>query len=152
MLPRTYMGCEKLQGPVWSWTAETSAHTLRLIINGVFDRYPKSKLVLGHMGETLPYMLWRLDRRMQAFAAPDIEPIVPSKILKRNVAVTSAGVFSTEPLTCAVDALGEDSIMYSVDYPFESMEDASAWLNAAAIPEGLKEKISFRNADALLKL
>ena len=151
VLPRTYMGCAELQGPVWSWTAETSAHVLRLIFNGVFKRYPKLTLILGHMGETLPYMLWRLDRRAEAFSTGG-DLVNPAETLKSNVVVTSAGVFSDDPLLCAMKALGDDRVMFSVDYPFESMDDASKWLDHAAVSVQARENVSHGNAERVLKL
>lgn len=151
VVPRTYMGCAELQGPVWSWTAETSAHVLRMIFNGVFKRYPKLTLILGHMGETLPYMLWRLDRRAEAFATGG-DPVKPAETLRSNVVVTSAGVFSDEPLLCAMKALGDDRVMFSVDYPFESMDGASEWLDGAEVSHQAREAISHGTAERVLRL
>lgn len=151
VVPPTYAGCAALQGPVWSWTAETSAHVLRMIFNGVFKRYPKLKLILGHMGETLPYMLWRLDRRAEAFSTGGA-PVNPAETLKSNLFVTSAGVFSDEPLSCAMEGLGDDRVMFSVDYPFESMDDASKWLDQAPVSDQAREAISHGNAERVLRL
>ena len=150
VMPATYAGRPELDGATWSWTAETAAHTLRIIFGGVFDRFPKAKLLLGHMGETLPFLLWRLDKRAQAFTQGDA--IKPSEIFRRNIAITTAGTFSDEPLDCALKALGEDSIMFSVDHPFEDMKEATAWLDAAPISEAVGEKISSGNAKHILKL
>ena len=149
-MPATYAGRPELIGATWSWTAETAAHTLRLIFGGVFDRHPKLKLLLGHMGETLPYLLWRLDARAQAFT--EGAAVKPSEIIRRNIAITTAGAFSDEPLACALQALGEEAVMFSVDHPFESMSDASAWLDKAPVSEPVREKISWRNAERILAL
>jgi 2,3-dihydroxybenzoate decarboxylase len=148
--PATYAGRSELIGATWSWTAETAAHTLRLIFGGVFQRFPKARLVLGHMGETLPYLLWRLDQRSQAFGSG--EHLKPSDVIRKNIAVTTAGVFSDEPLMCAIKALGDDSIMFSVDHPFESMEKASEWFDQAPMSEETRAKVSQGNAHRLLKL
>ena len=148
--PATYAGRSELDGATWSWTAETAAHTLRIIFGGVFNRFPKAKLLLGHMGETLPYLLWRLDKRAQAFT--EGEAIKPSEIFRRNIAITTAGTFSDDPFHCALRALGEDTVMFSVDHPFEDMKEASAWLDAAPIPEALREKVSSGNAKRILNL
>ncbi len=150
VMPATYAGRPELDGATWSWTAETAAHTLRIIFGGVFDRFPKAKLLLGHMGETLPFLLWRLDKRAQAFTQG--LAIKPSEIFRRNIAITTAGTFSDEPLDCALKALGEDSIMFSVDHPFEDMKEATAWLDAAPISQAVGEKISSGNAKRILKL
>ena len=150
IMPATFAGRPELNYATWSWTAETAAHTLRIIFGGVFDRLPKAKLLLGHMGETLPYLLWRLDKRAQAFTQG--AAIKPSEIFRRNIAITTAGTFSDEPLECALKALGEDSIMFSVDHPFEDMQEASAWLDATAVSTAVREKLSSDNAKRILKL
>ncbi len=149
--PATYAGRPELVGATWSWTAETAAHTLRLVYGGIFERFPKVQLVLGHLGETLPYLLWRLDDRATAFGnkGPTMKP---SELIRRNVAVTTSGMFSDAPLTCAVQALGEDAVMYSVDHPFESMPTASHWFEQAPLSETVRAKISSGNATRLFKL
>ena len=103
------------------------------------------------MGETLPYMLWRLDRRAEAFST-GVDPVNPAETLTSNVVVTSAGVFSDDPLLCAMKALGDNRVMFSVDYPFESMDDASKWLDHAAVSDQARENISHGNAERVLKL
>jgi 2,3-dihydroxybenzoate decarboxylase len=125
------------------------AHTLRIVYGGLFKRYPKVKMLLGHMGETLPYLLWRLDARAKAFGGEDIKP---AEILRRNVAITTAGMFSNEPLNCAVQSMGEDSVIFSVDHPFESMAAAASWFDKAPVSEQVREKISSGTAARILKL
>lgn len=130
---------------------KTAMHALRIVFGGVFERFPQVRLILGHMGETLPFFLWRLDQRARAFAdhAPEV---TPSELVRRNIRITTAGSFSDEPLRCALDVLGEDNVMYSVDYPFESMTEAAGWLDAAKLDPQVRAKIEHRNAQALLKL
>jgi len=151
VVPPSQAGRPELRGPTWSWTAETATHALRIVFGGVFDRFPRVKLILGHMGETLPYFLWRLDQRAAAFADHAAE-LKPSELVRRNIRVTTAGVFSDQPLHCALDALGEDSVMYSIDYPFESMTEGAAWLDASSLDEKVRAKIERENAQAVLKL
>ncbi len=148
--PPTYAGRPELIGATWSWTAETAAHTLRIIFGGVFQRHPKLQLLLGHLGETLPYLLWRLDERAKAFSAGDA--VKPSEIMRRNVAITTAGMFSDEPFACALQAMGEDAVMFSVDHPFESMSAASTWFDKAPMTEAVREKVASGNAARLLRL
>jgi len=150
-LPASQAGRPELSGPTWSWTAETATHAPRLVFGGVFDRFPRVRVILGHMGETLPFFLWRLDQRALAFAehAPEV---TPSELVRRSIRVTTAGAFSDEPRRCALDALGEDNVMYSVDYPFESMTEAAAWLDAAKLDAQARAKIEHENAQTLLKL
>jgi 2,3-dihydroxybenzoate decarboxylase len=151
VLPASLSGRPELRGAAWSWTAETTTHALRIVFGGVFERFPGVRLILGHMGETLPFFLWRLDQRAGAFADHAAE-MTPSQLIRRNIRITTAGSFSDEPLRCALDALGEDSVMYSVDYPFESMTEAAGWLDAANLDPQVRAKIEHQNAEALLKL
>jgi 2,3-dihydroxybenzoate decarboxylase len=151
VLPASLSGRPELRGAAWSWTAETTTHALRIVFGGVFERFPGVRLILGHMGETLPFFLWRLDQRAGAFADHAAE-MTPSQLIRRNIRITTAGSFSDEPLRCALDALGEDSVMYSVDYPFESMTEAAGWLDAANLDPHVRAKIEHQNAEALLKL
>lgn len=149
--PASQAGRPELRGATWSWTAETATHALRLVFGGVFDRFPRVRVILGHMGETLPFFLWRLDQRARAFAGHTPGP-APSELVRRNIQVTTSGSFSAEPLRCALDALGEDSIMYAVDYPFESMTEAAGWLGTSEIDQQTRAKIEHRNAQTLLAL
>jgi 2,3-dihydroxybenzoate decarboxylase len=147
----SYAGRPELLGPTWSWTAETAAHTLRIVLGGVFERFPDARLILGHMGETLPYILWRVDQHANAFSTEKpADP--PSTFFRRNVLVTTAGVFSDEPVICALDALGEDRVMFSVDHPFENSDVAAAWLEATPVSPEVKEKVARSNASDALGL
>ncbi len=150
VMPATYAGRPEVIGATWSWTAETAAHTLRLIFGGVFTRFPGVKLLLGHMGETLPYLLWRLDARAAAFGGDTT--LKPAEVIRRNVAITTAGMFSDPPMACALQGLGDDAVMFSVDHPFESMAAAGGWFDKAPVSDEVREKISWRNATRILKL
>jgi 2,3-dihydroxybenzoate decarboxylase len=147
----SYAGRPELMGPTWSWTAETAAHTLRIILGGVFTRFRRAQLILGHMGETLPYILWRVDRHANAFSAEKpADP--PSTFICRNVLVTTAGAFSDEPLLCALAALGEDRVMFSVDHPFEDSDAAAGWFQDTPVSPDLKEKIARGSASNVLSI
>jgi len=149
-VPYMYHDHPELFGPVWSWTVETANHALRLIFSGLFDRYPKAKLILGHMGETLPYQLWRLDSRWKISNAKGRTlNLNPSEYIKRNVWITTSGVCSDEPLHCALSAMGEDRVLFSVDHPFENTKMASDWIEAANITEEIRGKICNENAKSL---
>ncbi len=151
--PYMYHGHGELFGPVWSWTVETGNHALRLIFGGVFDRFPKAKLLLGHMGETLPYQLWRFDSRWEiANRGTKRLALKPSDYFRRNVWVTTAGVCSNEPLRCAIDALGVERVLFSIDYPFEHADLAADWIEKAPLSEGERAAICHGNARALLGL
>lgn len=151
--PYMYHGHPELYGPVWSWTVETGNHALRIIFGGVFDRYPKAKLLLGHMGETLPYQLWRFDSRWPISNAQGRKlQFKPSDYLKRNLWVTTSGVCSDEPLRCALDSLGEDRVLFSADYPFERTDHASEWIEGSDITDQVRHKVCYQNAADMLRL
>lgn len=151
--PYMFHNHPELFGPVWSWTVETGNHALRLIFGGVFDKYPKAKLILGHMGETLPYQLWRFDSRWPICnSAGRTLELKPSEYFKRNLWVTTAGVCSDEPLRCAVDALGAERVLFSVDYPFERPQEAGDWFDNAPLSDAERAMIGHDNAASLLGL
>ena len=151
--PATYAGHTELWGPVCSWAFETAVHALRLVFAGVFDRYPKARLVLGHMGETLPLNLWRFDSRWGVCnRGTRTLPQMPSFYIKRNIAITTSGVCADAPLRCALDAMGEDNVMFSVDYPFEKTELAAQFIEHAEISENERIKVAYANAKRILRL
>ncbi len=148
-----YHDHNELWGPVWSWTVETATHALRLVFSGTFDRYPGARLVLGHLGETLPYLMWRLDSRWEISnrgAMTLKQP--PSAYFKQNIWVTTSGMCADAPLRCAVDMMGADRILFSVDYPFERADEAGEWIEAAPLSDAERRLICHDNAVGLLKL
>ncbi|MEZ5724120.1 MAG: amidohydrolase family protein [Paracoccaceae bacterium] len=152
-VPYMYQAHSELWGPVWSWTVETGNHALRLIFGGVFDRFPKAKLMLGHMGETLPYQLWRFDSRWEISNRKEKRlAMKPSEYFRRNFWCTTAGVCSDEPLRCALDALGDDRVLFAVDYPYERPAEAGEWIEAAAITDAQRRAVCRDNAVQLLGL
>ena len=115
---------------------ETGTHALRLIATGVFDRFPKLRVVLGHMGETLPIPLDRIDNRYlwqsNLFRQPRKLKRLPSEYLRENFIVTSSGMNYHAPLMAAIEAMGEDKVLFAVDHPMENQSQVVA--EAAAIP------------------
>jgi 2,3-dihydroxybenzoate decarboxylase len=153
-VPHVLSGHPELIGPMWSWGADTATHALRLIFGGVFDEFPRAKLLLGHMGEGLPYALWRLDSRWGFHNHHGIELARerPSEYLRENLYITTSGVCSAAPLQCALQALGADHILFGSDYPFEDMATATAFLAGAPVSEADRAKISHANAERLLHI
>ncbi|WP_405720581.1 amidohydrolase family protein [Streptomyces sp. NBC_01537] len=141
-------------GPMWSWGADTATHALRLIFGGVFDDFPNAKLLLGHMGEGLPFVLWRLDSRwgFHNHRGIELKRERPSEYLRHNLYITTSGVCSPAPLLGAMLALGSDHILFGTDYPFETMRTATDFLRTAPISEADRAKIAHRNAESLLRI
>ncbi|MBO3270329.1 amidohydrolase family protein [Hymenobacter defluvii] len=122
------------------------------MFGGVFERFPKVQLILGHMGETLPYLLWRLDSRARLAGLPQGLTKLPSEYIKSNIVVTTTGVCADESLQCALAALGEDNVLFSVDYPFEESETASRWIEKAPLSDEVRAKVCHQNAERVLGL
>jgi 2,3-dihydroxybenzoate decarboxylase len=151
--PAVYAGHPELWGPVCSWAFETATHALRLVFAGVFERYPKARLILGHMGETLPLNLWRFDSRWPISHRGSMTlPQPPSFYIKRNIAITTSGVCSDASLRCALDAMGNSNVMFSVDYPFERTELAAQFIENAKIPETDRINVASENAKRILRI
>jgi 2,3-dihydroxybenzoate decarboxylase len=143
-------GVPALRRATWEWGFETGSHALRLVFSGLFDRFPKAKVALGHMGETLPYLLWRFDSRAKLYNVKLAKP--PSQYIKDNIVVTVSGVFAAEPLRCAVDALGRDRVMFAADYPFEDALEAGHFMDTVPIEESLRADVAYNNAAKLFGL
>jgi 2,3-dihydroxybenzoate decarboxylase len=137
-------GYNGLRRATWEWGFETGSHALRLVFGGLFDRFPRAKVLLGHLGETLPYLLWRFDSRAKLYSVKLAKP--PSAYIKENIAVTTSGMCSTEPLDCAIAALGHEHVMFAADYPFEAAEEAGEFLDHTPLSDKVRADIAFNNA------
>lgn len=145
-----YEGHPWLTGSIWGFASETAIHALRLMGSGLFDDYPKLKLILGHLGESLPCNIWRIDNRISRTLGARPKAKLPmSHYLRENFYITTSGNFRTQTLTEVMLEVGSDRILYSVDYPFEDMGIASEWFDHAAISEADRLKIGARNAQQL---
>jgi predicted TIM-barrel fold metal-dependent hydrolase len=134
----------------WGWHAEMGIHALRMILNGVFDRLPNLQIILGHMGEMIPFMLTRFNDMLTPWAKQLMHP-VPDYFL-RNFYITTSGFFTNPPLLLALQVVGADRIIFSVDYPFNSNEQGREFLDHLDLNPADKEKISHLNVERLLGL
>ena len=146
----TYGEYKVLARATWGWGVETGTHALRMVFGGVFDRFPKATLALGHLGETLPYLLWRFDSRAKLYGVTLKRE--PSDYIRDNIVVTLSGMYSAEPLNCALAALGRDRVMFSADYPFESAEEAGHFLDHVALDDATKAAVAQGNAAGLFNI
>ncbi|KZE17872.1 amidohydrolase family protein [Brevibacterium casei] len=147
-----YDGHPWLYGSSWAFSVETGTHALRLMGSGLFDRHPGVRIILGHLGELLPFNIWRTDHRLAV--APrglDVEHSF-GHYLRTNFYLTTSGNFRTPALLNAIQEVGADRIMFSADYPFESMEEAARWFDAIELNDRDKEKIASGNAARLFGL
>jgi len=151
---RLYAGHPWLMGAAWAFGNETAVHALRLMGSGLFDEHPRLAIVLGHLGEGLPYGLWRIDN-CNAGAQKTDGNRAKKKIaeyVRSNFYVTTSGNFSTQALIHAILQIGADHVMFSVDWPFEEIDHAAVWFDAADISENDRLKIGRTNAARLFKL
>jgi len=149
---KIYEGHRELEGPIWSWGVEAATHALRIIGAGVFDAFPKAILILGHLGESLPYLLGRLDEGyVMAFKSRKLKRLF-SQYIKENVLITTSGKYQPEALVCAISAMGADRILFAADYPWVSMKEAVELIEGTPISDSDKEKIYHLNAERWLKL
>jgi 2,3-dihydroxybenzoate decarboxylase len=149
-----YEGHPWLLGPTWAFGQETAVHALRLMASGLFDAYPRLQIILGHMGEGLPYSIWRVDNRNAWTKQP---PRYPAKkklgeYFQENFYITTSGNFRTQTLIDAMLEIGADRILFSTDWPFENIDHAAEWFDAATISEADRQKIGRDNALRLFKL
>jgi len=144
-------GTDRVVGTAgWGWHSEVAIHILRMVFAGTFDKHPKLKMVIGHMGEMLPVMLARLDD----VGAADIGHLkrLPSKTITDQVWITTSGIFTQPPFVAALQTFGIDRIMFSVDYPFARDAQGRKFLDEVALAPPDMAKLTHGNADALLKL
>ena len=134
----------------WGWHSEVGIHALRLILAGVFDRLPTLQIIIGHMGEMLPFMLARINDVLTP-VAKHLQHTVPEYFLQ-NFYITTSGFFTDPPLLLALQIMGADRIIFSVDYPYSTNEQGRVFLDSPSVSPADKEKISHLNAERLLKL
>jgi 2,3-dihydroxybenzoate decarboxylase len=148
---RIYDGRPELLGPTWAFAVETGTHALRLITSGLFDRFPNLTIILGHLGEFLPFAINRLEQRLSHI--PHVKLQKPAtQYFRENFYVTTSGNFHTQSLLAVILELGADRVLFAVDYPFERTVDAVKWFDSVPISEADREKIGRLNAQRLLRL
>jgi 2,3-dihydroxybenzoate decarboxylase len=146
-----YEGHPWLIGSPWGFAEETAIHALRLMGSGLFDDYPKLQIVIGHLGERIPYDLWRLDHRLAKVPGRPAKRTM-REYFRQNFHVTTSGNFCTQSLIHAILTIGADRVLFAVDYPFEDHAHGCAWFDAAEIAETDRVKIGRTNAMALFGL
>jgi len=164
-----YLEYPDLSGAMWGFGAEAGLAVMRLICSGIFDEYPNLTIILGHLGEAIPFWMWRLDNSMIKAVAhvpkgrreskdPADIPLVnklkrlPSEYFRDNFYVTTSGMMWQPALLCSELAIGADRILFAADYPFESSKEMVDFIESSAISEHDKEKVFHLNAERLLKL
>lgn len=133
----------------WGFTVETATQGIRLVLSGVFDKYPGTKIILGHLGESLPFSLWRIN---SALSRPGNESASFRDTFCEHFWITTSGNFSDPALLCCIMEMGVDRIMFSVDYPFVPNPPGVKWMESTSLSKDDKQKILNGNATRILKL
>jgi len=149
---QAYEGHAWNAGSAWGFAVETSIHALRLMGSGLFDEYPKLKVILGHLGEGLPFGIWRVDNRISRTSVRPKAKLPMAHYLRENFYITTSGAFRTQALTDVIMEVGADRVLYSVDYPYEDMGEATEWFDNTPISEPDRLKIAHGNARQLFRL
>ena len=143
----------RIEGSIWGYAMETGTHAVRLMLSGVLDRFPRLRVVLGHMGEALPFWLWRLD----FMGAPGARAgrgnkLKPSEYVQRNFAITTSGVEDPRVLRFCIDQIGVDRVMWAIDYPYQPTAPAVAFLDTAPLTDAERAQVAHLNAERIFKL
>jgi predicted TIM-barrel fold metal-dependent hydrolase len=140
-------GPYNLYGAIWGFHVETGVHAMRLIVNGVFDAFPSLTIVLGHMGEALPFWVYRMDYMWRGKLRRK-----PSEYLKQNFVITTSGVNFHPTLRYCHEIMGPERIMFAVDYPYQDTHEAVAFMKTAPLSDTDLDRVAFGNAEALFRI
>jgi predicted TIM-barrel fold metal-dependent hydrolase len=135
--------------PAWGYTVETATAAIRMVLSGIFATHPRLKIILGHLGETLPFLVWRID---QALARPGQKSLSFRDVFCNNFYITTSGNFSTPALLCSLMEMGVERILFAVDWPFIDNVSATQWMASAPICDEDKAKILSGNSKRLLRM
>lgn len=144
-----------LTGPTLGFGMEAAVHTMRLIYSGLFDKYPRLKMILGHLGEGLIFWIYRIDFAFRKTWMEDARPKMnraPSEYIKDNFMITTSGMSALPAFLSTYLELGADRMMFSADYPYENSEEAAKFIDQVAISDIDKAKISYLTAEKLFKI
>jgi 5-carboxyvanillate decarboxylase len=148
----------RIETAVWGYGMETGTHAVRLMLSGALDRFPRLKIVIGHMGEAVPFWLWRLDFMgapgSPRYSSTPLRPNKrkPSEYVRDNFAITTSGVEDPLALRYCIDKIGEDRIMWAIDHPYQPTTPAVSFIETAPITEEQREKIAHGNAERIFRI
>ncbi|HXX18930.1 MAG TPA: amidohydrolase family protein [Candidatus Acidoferrum sp.] len=144
-----------LDSAQWGYGIEVSTHAVRMMVAGVFDRFPKLKICIGHMGEAVPFWLWRLDymnKNAQNRGAAPKTKLTPSEYFRQNFVITTSGQESHLALDFSIKALGIDNVLWAIDYPYQPTAPAVAFMDSAPVSDAEREKLYHGNAERVFHI
>ncbi len=143
----------RMEGAIWGYGMEAGTHAVRLMLSGVLDRFPRLRIVLGHMGEALPFWLWRLDFMASPGSRAALRnQLRPSEYVQRNFAITTSGLEDPLVLRFCVDKIGVDRVMWAIDYPYQATAPAVTFLDKAPLSDDERQQIAYRNAERIFRI
>ncbi len=137
-----------LASAAWGFTIDTASQILRMILSGMFDKYPKLKIIVGHLGEGMPFLVDRVDEAVNRGG----KQVAFKEIFCNNFWITTSGHFSTPALTCTLMEMGVERVLFSVDYPYVENAPGTKWMQGVPLSREDKDKILHGNAKKLLKM
>ena len=144
-----------MDSAMWGYGVEVGTHVVRMMAGGVFDRFPNLKICIGHMGEAIPFWIWRIafmNKRAQAIGLARKTELTMDEYFRRNFLITTSGVEDHEALRYSINKLGADNVMWAIDYPYQPTEPAVEFLNTAPLTEEEKSKFAHRNAERVFHI
>ena len=143
----------RMEGAIWGYGVEAGTHAVRLMLSGVLDRFPRLRIVLGHLGEALPFWLWRLDFMASPGSRAALRnKLKPSEYVQRNFAITTSGLEDPLALRFCVDKVGIDRVMWAIDYPYQATAPAVMFLDKAPLSDEERQQIAYRNAERIFRI
>jgi 5-carboxyvanillate decarboxylase len=143
----------RMEGAIWGYAVEAGTHAVRLMLSGVLDRFPRLRIVLGHMGEALSFWLWRLDFMASPGSRAALKnQLKPSEYFQRNFAITTRGHEDPLALRFCVDKIGVDHVMWAIDYPFQPTAPAVKFVETAPLSDKERAQIAYRNAERIFRI
>ena len=143
----------RMEGSIWGYGMEAGTHAVRLMLSGVLDRFPRLRIVLGHMGEALPFWLWRLDYMASPGSRADLRnQLKASEYFRRNFALTTSGLEDPGVLRLCVDKIGIENVMWAIDYPYQPTAPAVAFLESAPLSAADLERLAHGNAERIFRI
>lgn len=143
----------RMEGAIWGYGVEAGTHAVRLMLSGVLDRFPRLCIVLGHLGEALPFWLWRLDFMASPGSRAGLKnQLKPGEYIRRNFAITTSGHEDPLALRFCIDKTGIDRVMWAIDYPYQPSASAVAFIESAPLSDQGRAQIAYRNAERIFRI
>jgi 2,3-dihydroxybenzoate decarboxylase/5-carboxyvanillate decarboxylase len=144
-----------IDSAMWGYGVEVGTHVVRMMVSGLFDRFPNLKICIGHMGEAIPFWIWRINfmnSRAQVIGRSPKTKLNMTEYFKRNFVVTTSGVEDPRALRYTIDTLGIDNVLWAIDYPYQPMPPAVAFMDAAAVTEEERHALYHGNAERIFHI